>query len=256
MGPGRRPRRGMDDSGAPGEGRAGPRGGRRASGSPPPRRRCSSARSGSVLPAGARAPHGRPQRGGGEVAPATRAGRLMRRTLSRSSRSTSAWPTPTRAARATTTRSTPGAGALSSRRKLSRSSRRARFRSTAPPTRRLTARPRRSKARPFAAATSRKRRPSRRAPRLKAASNSFPVRSRWRGRKRTGLTPVARASGGDPLPALLSAALQDELAPLRPHADQEAVGALAAAVVRLERPLHRGNPIGPAPGVSARRDKP
>jgi hypothetical protein len=76
---------------------------------------------------------------------------------------------------------------------------------------------------------------------LKTASNSAPVRRRWRGRKRVGMRFAAppRASGGDPLPALLAAALQDELAPLRPHADEEAVGALPSAVVRLERPLHR-----------------
>ena len=174
----------MDDSGARGAPRGRHHGGPRASGSPPRRRRCSSARSGSAHPGGARGPHDTRQRAGGGRAPATGAGRLIRRTRSRSSRSTSACPRPTRAGRATTTRSTPGPAGPGRRRKLSRSSRRARFRWTDPPTRRLTARPRRSKARPLGAATRRNRRPSRRAPRLNAASNSAPVRRRWRDRKR------------------------------------------------------------------------
>lgn len=117
---------------------------------------------------------------------------MIRRTRCRSSRSTSACPRPTRSGRATTTRSTPGPLGRESRRKLSRSSLRARFLSTDPPTRRLTARPRRSKARPLGAATSRNRRPARRAPRLNAASNSAPVRRRWRERKRMRLPAPAR----------------------------------------------------------------
>jgi hypothetical protein len=238
-GPGRFPRRGMGDSGARGAPRGPRHGGRRASGSPLRRRRCSSARSGSAHPGAARGPHDKRQRAGGGAAPASGAGRLILWTRSRSSRSTSACKHPTIAGRATTTRSTPAPAGREMRRKLSRSRRRARFLSTDPPTRRLTARPRRSKERPLGAATRRNKRPSRRAPRLNAASNSAPVRRRWRDRKRMRRLAPARASDGDPLPALLAAALQDELPSLRPHADEEAVGALPATVVRLERPLHR-----------------
>ena len=86
----------MDDSGARGAPRGPPRGEPRACGSPPRRRRCSSARSGSAHRGGARGPHDTPQRAGGGAAPATGAGRLIRRTRSRSSRSTSACPRPTR----------------------------------------------------------------------------------------------------------------------------------------------------------------
>lgn len=50
--------------------------------------------------------------------------------------------------------------------------------------------------------------------------------------------PAPPVSGRDALAALLAAALQDQLAPLGAHAHEEAVGALAATVVRLERPLH------------------
>ena len=192
----------MDDNGARGSPRGRPRGERRACGSPPRRRRCSSARSGSAHPGGARGPHDRPQRAGGGGAPATAAGRLIRRTRSRSSRSTSACPRPTRSGRATTTRSTPGPLGRDSRRKLSRRSLRARFLSTDPPTRRLTARPRRSKVRPLGAATRRNKRPARRAPRLNAASNSAPVRRCWRDRKRMRLPAPAprlrRRSASDP----------------------------------------------------------
>jgi hypothetical protein len=229
----------MDDSGARGERRAPHPGGPRASGSLPRRTRCSSARSGSAHPGSARGPHGTRQRAGGGRAPATGAGRRILRARSRSSRSTSACPRPTIAGRATTTRSTPGPPGRGRRRNPSRRSRRARFRSTDPPTRRLTARPRRSKASPLGAATRRNRRPSRRVPRLNAASNSAPVRRRSRDRKRMRPLAPAGASDSDPLPALLAAPLQDELPSLRPHADEEAVGALPATVVRLERPLHR-----------------
>jgi hypothetical protein len=57
------------------------------------------------------------------------------------------------------------------------------------------------------------------------------------------LAAPAPASSGDPLPTLLTAALQDDLATLAAHADEEAVGALPSAVVGLERPLHRWTPI-------------
>ena len=229
----------MDDSEARGAPQGPRHGGPRACESPPRRRRCSSARSGSAHPGGAKGPHDTPQRAGVGRAPAPGAGRRILWTRSRSSRSTSACTRPTRAARATTTRSTPGPPGGGRRRKLSRRSRRARFLSTDPPTRRLTARPRRSKGWPLGAATRRNRRPSRRAPRLNAASNSAPVRRRWRERKRMRPFAPARTSDGDPLPALLAAALQDELPSLRPHADEEAVGTLPSTVVRLERPLHR-----------------
>jgi hypothetical protein len=182
----------MDDSGARAAPRGPPRGGPRVSESPPRRRRCSSARSGSAHPGGARGPHDTPQRAEGGVAPATGAWRLIRRTRSRSSRSTSACPRPTRSGRATTTRSTPRPPGRARCLKLSRRSLRARFLWTDPPTRRLTARPRRSKARPLGAATTRNRRPSRRAPRLNAASNSAPVRRRSRERNRMRLPAPAR----------------------------------------------------------------
>ncbi len=233
---GRFPRRETGDSGAAGATR-GPRPAQpRACGSLPPRRRCSSARSGSVRRAVETGPHGTPQPIRGAGAPPGPAGRRRRRMRSRSSRSTSDCPQPTSPARATTTRSAPAPGGRSMRRKLSRRRRRARFLSTAQPARRLTARPRRSKGRPLGAATRRNRRPSRRCPRLKTASNCAPVRRRWRGRRRTRRLP---ASGGDPLPTLLAATLEHQLPTLRPHPDEEAVGALALAVVRLKRPLHR-----------------
>jgi len=50
--------------------------------------------------------------------------------------------------------------------------------------------------------------------------------------------PAPPSSGRDALAALLAAALQDQLAPLGAHAHEEPMGALAATVVRLERPLH------------------
>jgi hypothetical protein len=76
-----------------------------------------------------------------------------------------------------------------------------------------------------------------------------------RGARKPPATAVARArgcrshegaspgSGRDPLAALLASALQHQLASLGPHADQEAMRALALAVVGLERPLHRESSV-------------
>jgi hypothetical protein len=57
-------------------------------------------------------------------------------------------------------------------------------------------------------------------------------------------------SGREALAALLTAPLQDELPALRAHPHEEAVRALALAIVRLERPLH-GDPLVRAAGSSA-----
>ena len=208
---------------------------------PPARRRCNSERSGSGRRAAGRDRRGRRQRAAGAGGPPGAAARRpARRSRCSSSRCTSLQPEggelrlwrPRRGL-------APPRSPRESWRNASRSRRFARFRCTAPPTRRLTARPSRSASAPFAATTSVNSRPSRRWPRLNTRSNSAFVLRRWRGRKRAGM-PHGRstASGRETLAALLATALQHELAPLRPHADEESVGALATAVVGLERPLH------------------
>jgi hypothetical protein len=254
MGPGRCPRRGTGGSAARAGPRARSRATRRGASPPPPRRRCSSARTGSAPPGAATGPLGTGQRAGAGPAPPGPGARLSRPMRSRSSRSTSACSRPTRSALATTTRSSPGPLAGSSLLKLSRMRRRARFRSTALPRRRLTASPRRSTPSRLGAATRRNRRPSSLLPRLKTASNSAPVLRRCRGRSRAGIAGATPPSRGDSLAPLLAPPLEDELAPLAPHAHEEAVRALATAVVRLERPLHV---ILSDPGwARAPRDKP
>lgn len=54
--------------------------------------------------------------------------------------------------------------------------------------------------------------------------------------------PHRRPSGADALAPLLAPPLQDQAAPLGSHANQEAMGPLSLAVVRLESPLHAGCP--------------
>lgn len=62
-------------------------------------------------------------------------------------------------------------------------------------------------------------------------------------------------SDRQPLAPLLAPPLQDKATALRPHPDQEAVGALPLPVVGLERPLHADplNPGGPDAGLAAAR---
>jgi hypothetical protein len=157
-----------------------------------------------------------------------------RRSRSRYSRSTSV---PVRARISlfgTITRSRASPSRLFLR-KLSRNSRFERLRAIAPPSRRPATRPRRSWPIPFDSAIRRNSGPSIRRPTRKALRNAAASLRRSRGDRRP--VPAGRLRS-DSLAPLLAASLEDEPATLGPHPDQEAVGPLPLAIVRLERPLH------------------
>jgi len=65
-------------------------------------------------------------------------------------------------------------------------------------------------------------------------------------------------SDRQPLAPFLAPPLQDQATALRPHPNQEAVGALPLPVVGLERPLHADplNPGGPDAGLATARLQP
>jgi len=225
---------------------------RRGAGSPPRRRRCSSAGSGNVHPRGARESLGKPQSEAEEDALADVEPRLVtrRRSRFRYSRSTSPSVQALISRLGTSTRSKPGTEASLFSRKLSRSNRRARFRATAPPRRRLAAKPSRLWPQWFSAATRRNREPSNRSPFANTRRNSDPERNRSRGRN---AFPFGRAApggcanpallGGDSLPPPLPPPLQDQSPSLGPHPNQKAVSPLALPIVGLKRPLHRRCPL-------------
>jgi len=244
MGPDPGPRGERGDTAAAAPPRAASRAAPHAAARPRQRRRCSWARIDSTRRAGARGPPGRRQSTeaagvtGGRARP-----RRRRRMRSSNSRSTSACVRPMISLLASTTMSYPPAVSTAVRWKLSRNSRRARLRTTAPPTFRLTASPSRSFPRSLGRAKTTNSRPSSRVPRRKTRSNSACRLSRRTRPIRVGIhRGSAPALDRQARPSLLSPALQDEPAAARPHTDEKAVRTPAAAVVRLERPLHR-NPL-------------
>src|SRR5579875_301929 len=168
----------------------------------------------------------------------------------RSSRlaASSAFPAPRTRARALTTTSTAGSPRWRSR-KLSRISRRIRFRSTElPATFVATASPRRGPSAAFARATMPKKASPKRRPSAYAASNSILRRSRRCGENPSCLQPTPREDtrppGGrarlrnEPLAALRSAASENLAAVGRGHARAKSVRALAAHLARLIRSFH------------------
>ena len=240
-GPGRIPRQRMGGSGRGVAARAARRARRRARAARPARRRCSSGRSGSGRRAAARGRRGRRQRGGAAAAPPAPARRppgAPQALLELTPHLAQAEPGELRlgehddvesaAALANAAGGSPR-GAAASRGCAHGAPDLAAHRQPDPV---LVAAIRRHDEREQPAVQT-----------LAAPEDPVELRLRLQAlagseARRHASRPLEAASDREALAALLSTALQHELAALRPHADQETVGALATAVVGLERPLH------------------